>query len=66
MVYSCVQKYTRALEECGDSNMLDDDDTDIYETTTEGKKQQKAKNQNLLAIANLKMVFTTELTMGLV
>jgi hypothetical protein len=68
MAFTTVYKFSEALKIGGKSAMtgLKDADTITDETIEPGKSQAAAKKRNAVAMANLMMVFTSEMTMGLV
>jgi hypothetical protein len=64
MAYASVHQFTQALKTGGKTSMPARDD-DVVDATTH-PQVAKAKKRNAIAMANLTMAFTSEMTMGLV
>jgi hypothetical protein len=64
MAYASVHHFTQALKTCGEATMPVSDDVTVDVTTH--PQVVKAKKRNAIAMANLNMAFTSEMTMGLV
>jgi hypothetical protein len=64
MAYASVHQFTQALKTGGETAMLASDDVTVNANTH--PQVAKAKKKNAIAMANLTMAFTSEMTMGLV
>jgi hypothetical protein len=64
MAYASVHQFTQALKTGGETTMPTSDDVTVDATTH--PQVAKAKKRNAIAMANLTMAFTSEMTMGLV
>jgi hypothetical protein len=64
MAYASVHQFTQALKTGGEAAMPVSDDVTVDATTH--PQVAKAKKRNAIAMANLTMAFTSEMTMGLV
>ena len=64
MAYASVHQFTQALKTGGEAAMPVSNDMQVDATTH--PQVAKAKKRNAIAMANLTMAFTREMTMGLV
>ena len=58
--YAGMLGFEVEISEDKDANLPEQHDTDIDEDTPEGKKQAKAKRQNVYVFANYTLAFTTK------
>jgi hypothetical protein len=65
MAYASVHQFTQALKAGGEMNAVPARDDVTVDATTH-PAMAKAKKRNDIAMANLTMAFTSEITMGLV
>jgi hypothetical protein len=65
MAYASVHQFTQALKTGGEMNVMPTRDNSTVDATTH-PAMAKAKKRNAIAMANLTMAFTREITMGLV
>ena len=66
IAYVVVYGFATIVRKTRDTNFPSGKDTVINSATTEGKKQQKAKNMNMIEIANIIMDFWSESLIGVV
>jgi hypothetical protein len=65
MAYASVHQFTQAWKTGGEMNAMSARDDAVVDATTH-PAMVKAKKRNAIAMANLTMAFTSEITMGLV
>ena len=64
--YSAVYGFSLSVQKTKYPVFKSGEDTVTNLATAEGKKQEKAKNMNSIAITNLTMAFTSESLIGIV